>query len=132
MMQFNILRDDRRRGRRRQSGMLMTDLMIGLAIFGLALLPLGLSFAKEMQLVRAHYWRGLAMGIVDGEMEVLAAGEWRAFSDGQAAYAVHAPAATNLPPGSFQLTKSGNHLRLEWRPEVRKGVGAVVREVTVK
>lgn len=131
MTTSHFLRSVRRRAKR-QSGVLMTDLMIGLAIFALALLPLGLSFAKEMQLVRAHYWRGLAMGIVDGEMEVLAAGEWRAFADGQSLYVVRAPAATNLPPGVFQFTKSGQHLRLEWRPAERKGIGAVVREVTVK
>lgn len=110
----------------------MTDLMVGLSIFALALLPLGISFAKEMQLVRASYWRGVAMEVVDGEMEILAAGEWQAFADGQSAYPVHSPAATNLPPGTLQLTKSGKHLRLEWQPKERKGVGAVVREVTVK
>ena len=128
--------DRSRRSRRaqpgRESGALMTDLMVGLSIFALALLPLGISFAREMQLVRANYWRGAAMEIVDGEMEILAAGEWRAFADGQSVYAVHAAAATNLPPGQFQLTKTDRHLRLEWTPEQRKGVGAVVREVTVK
>jgi hypothetical protein len=110
----------------------MTDLMVGLSIFALALLPLGISFAKEFQLVRVHYWRAVAMEIVDGEMEILAAGEWRAFADGQSPYAVKAAAATNLPPGEFQLTKSDRHLRLEWTPEARNGIGAVVREVTVK
>ena len=118
--------------RHRESGALMTDLMVGLAIFALALLPLGISFAKEFQLVRAHYWRSVAMEIVDGEMEILAAGEWRAFAEGPSPYVVKAVAATNLPPGLFVLTKSDKHLRLEWTPEQRKGVGAVVREVTVK
>lgn len=122
----------RRRNQRRESGALMTDLMVGLSIFTLALLPLGISFAREMQLVRAAYWRGVAMEVVDGEMEILAAGEWQAFADGQTAYAVHSPAASNLPPGTLQLTKSGKHLRLEWKPADRRGVGAVVREVTVK
>jgi hypothetical protein len=110
----------------------MTDLMVGLSIFALALLPLAVSFAKEYQLVRAHYWRAVAVEIVDGEMEILAAGEWRAFADGRSAYAVKAAAATNLPPGRFVLTKSDRYLRLEWTPEERKGVGAVVREVTAR
>lgn len=118
--------------RRRRHGALSTDLMVGLAIFALALMPLAVSFAKEMQLVRAAYWRALAMEIVDGEIEVLAAGEWRAVTAGHSAFAVRSPMATNLPPGRFQLTKSGNRLRLEWLPERRQGVGAVVREVTVK
>jgi hypothetical protein len=112
--------------------MLMTDLMVGVAIFTLALLPLAVSFSHEMKLVRASYWRGVAMEVVDGEIEILAAGEWRAYAEGQSEYAVNAPAATNLPPGRFELTKSGLHLRLEWQPAEHKGVGAVVREVTVK
>jgi hypothetical protein len=117
---------------RRECGSMMVDLIAAMAILAVAVLPLALSFAKEFQLVRASYWRALAMEIVDGEMEVLAAGEWRAFADGQSVYVVRTPTATNLPPGGFQLTKSGGRLRLEWQPEQRKGIGAVVREVTVK
>ena len=41
-------------------------------------------------------------------------------------------AAANLPPGRFQLTKTGNHLRLEWASDRRQGIGTVVREVTFK
>jgi len=122
-------RDSRRR---RARGALSVDLLVGLAIFTLAVLPLGVSFAREMQLVRAAYWRALAMEIVDGELEVLAAGEGRAIADGQSAYVVRAPTVTNLPPGRFQFTKSGNRLRLEWQPERRQGVGAVVREATLR
>ena len=118
--------------RRRERGAMMVDLIAAMAILAVAVLPLAFSFAKEFQLVRASYWRGLAMEIVDGEMEVLAAGEWRAFADGQSVYVVRTTAATNLPAGRFQLTKSNLHLRLEWTPEERKGVGAVVREVNVK
>lgn len=120
------------RPRATEAGWLMADLMAAIAILTVAMLPLAYSFAKEFQLVRASYWRGLAMEIVDGEMEVLAAGEWRAQPDGTSAYAMRAPAATNLPPGRLELTKSGGHLRLEWTPESRQGVGAVVREVTIR
>lgn len=118
--------------RRCESGSMMVDLIAAMAILAVAVLPLAFSFAKEFQLVRSSYYRVLAMEIVDGEMEILAAGEWRAFADGQSVYAVRTPTATNLPPGGFQLTKSGNRLRLEWQPEQRKGVGAVVREVTAR
>ena len=110
----------------------MADLMVGLAIFALAMLPLAVSFSHEMRIVRASYWRAVALEVVDGEMEILAAGEWQAFADGKSGYAVKAPAATNLPPGRFEFTKSGNRLRLEWQPVERNGVGAVVREVMVK
>ena len=41
-------------------------------------------------------------------------------------------AAATLPPGKFSLTKTGNHLRLEWTADKRQGIAPVVREVTVK
>ena len=120
-------------GRRHaRCGMLMVDLLVAMAIFALAIMPLAFSYVRETRLLRAEYFRGVAMEIVDGEMEILVAGEWRNFPDGSQPYAVHAGAAANLPPGHFQLTKIGNRLRLEWASDRRQGIGAVVREVTFK
>ena len=65
-------------------------------------------------------------------MEILAAGDWKNVPEGAQTYAVHSNAAAILPAGHFQLTKTGNHLRLEWTPDRHEGIGAVVREVTVK
>lgn len=113
-------------------GFLMVDLMIGLAVFSLAIVPLGFSFARERQVLKMEYFRSVANEIVDGEMEILAAGDWRNFPDGSQNYSVHAGAAASLPPGHFQLTKTGKHLRLEWRSDGKHGVGVIVREVTVK
>ena len=115
-----------------QRGFLMVDLIVGMAILTLAIMPLAYSFVQERQSLRAEYFRAIAVEIVDGEMEVLAAGEWRDFPDGPQVYTVHANAAARLPSGHFQLTKTGKHLRLEWKSDVRRGIGAVVREITVK
>jgi hypothetical protein len=116
----------------RERGMLMVDLFVAMSIFAMAIMPLAFSYVRETRLLRAEYFRGVAMEIVDGEMEILVAGEWRNLPDGAQPYAVHAGAATNLPSGRFQLTKTGNHLRLEWASDERQGIGAVVREVTFK
>ena len=120
------------RPRRERGYFLMTDLIVGMAILTLAFMPLAYSFARERQLLRAKYSRAAALEIVDGEMEILLAGAWRNLPDGQQVYTVQAAAAAHLPPGRFQLIKAGNHLRLEWEPAKRLGVGEVVREVTVK
>lgn len=117
------------RGKR---GFFEVDLAIGLAILGLAILPVGYSFVRERQMLRAEYSRSVAMEIVDGETEILAAGDWKNFPDGSQPYTVRANAALNLPSGHFQLTKTGNHLRLEWSSDKRKGIGTVFREITVK
>ena len=113
-------------------GWLEIDLLVGMAIFGIAILPLTFSFAQERQVLRMEYFHAVAMEIVDGEMEILAAGDWKNFADGSQAYTVHANAADKLPPGHFQLVKNGNHLRLEWNADEHQGIGTVAREITVK
>ena len=120
----------RSRGARR--GILMMDLVVAMAILSLAIVPLGFSFARERHLLKIEYCQSVANEIVDGEMEILAAGDWKNFPDGTQNYSVHARAAASLPPGHFELTKTGNHLRLAWTPDKRQGIGPVVREVTVK
>ena len=120
------------KSRRGQRGILMLDLVVAMAILSLAIIPLGFSFARERQVLKIEYLRGVANEIVDGEMEILAGGDWKNFPDGLQNYSVRARAAATLPPGHFQLAKTGNHLRLVWTPDKRQGIGPVVREVTVK
>jgi hypothetical protein len=111
---------------------MMVDLFVGMAILALAIMPVAFAYVREARLLRAEYFRGAIMEIVDGEMEILAAGEWRNFPEGARPYAVHAHAAVSLPPGHFQLVRTGRHLRLEWAPDQRQGIGPIVREVTVQ
>ena len=120
------------KGPRSRRGFLMVDAVVAMAILSLAIVPLGFSFARERQVLKIEYLHGVANEIVDGEMEILAAGDWKNFPDGAQNYTVHSQAAANLPLGHFQLTKTGNHLRLEWKPDKRQGIGAAVREVTDK
>ncbi len=116
----------------KQRGIVVAEMVIAMAILVFALLPLGFSINSDARLMRATYQRAVAMEIVDGEMEILAAGQWRNFSEGAHDYTVHAAAAANLPPGQFLLTRTGPHLRLEWASAKKQGIRPVVREVTVK
>jgi hypothetical protein len=106
--------------------------MVGLAILTLAVMPLGYAFVRERQVLKIEYCRSVANEIVDGEMEILAAGAAKNLPDGTQNFIVQANAASQLPPGHFQLIKNGNHLRLEWTPDKKRGVGAVVLETTLK
>jgi len=117
---------------RRSGGFLEVDLVVGLAILSLAVLPLGYTFVRERQVLKIEYCRAVADEIVDGEMEILLAGAAGKLPDGPQNYAVSARAAAQLPPGHFQLTKTGNHLRLEWTPDARRGFATVVREAMLK
>lgn len=117
---------------RRNSGVLSVDLVVALGILTFAIIPVAVSFTHEAKMLHGEYDRAVAIEIVDGEMEILAAGDWKNFPDGTQNYAVHEKAAANLPPGNFELTKNGNHLRLEWKPNRQIGIGSVMREVSVK
>ncbi len=58
----------------RERGGLMVELLVAMALLVGALLPLAYSIASEMRYARAAYQRAVAMEIVDGELEVVAAG----------------------------------------------------------
>lgn len=123
--------DFRAPGAWRRRGSISAELLVAVGILVVAIMPLSVSFYREAHVARGLYYRALAMEIVDGEVEALAAGEWRAFPAGAQPYTVHAASATNLPPGQFQLTLTTNRIRLEWRPEAKGLGGAVVREVNL-
>jgi len=106
----------------------MVELIAAMAILAGVIIPVGYSIASERRLARALYQRAVAMEIIDGELEVLLAGERQALGNGRTEYAVHAVAATNLPPGRFFVTVSPTRLRLEWQPTAKDHGGAVARE----
>jgi len=110
----------------------MFELLVAMVIVTATILPLAYAFASEKRLALSYYQRAVAMELVDGETEVLAAGEWRTFPPGTHPYPIHADAATNLPPGQFWLTIQTNTVRLEWQPSVTRHGGTVAREVTIQ
>ena len=115
-----------------ERGWLTTELVVAMGILTVTMLPLAFSFVSEMKLCRAYYYRAVAMEIVDGEMEILAAGEWRAFEPGTQTYAVRAESAKVLPPGRFVLIVENERVRLEWLPDKKDKGGRVVREARLK
>lgn len=117
--------------RKSQRGILEVDLAMAMLILTVAIMPLAFSFAKEREVLRADYCRAVADEVVDGEMEILAAGDWKNFPDGSNVYTVHSRAAAKLPAGHFELTKNRHHLRLEWLPDKRRGIGVVSREINI-
>ena len=101
----------------RTRGFLEVDMMVGLAILALAILPLGYSFARERQVLKMEYFDSVANEIVDGEMEILAAGDWKNFPDGSQNYPVHANAVSRLPAGHFSTDqdRKSSALGMEFR-----------------
>jgi hypothetical protein len=113
---------------RRQNGSLMAEMLVAIAILMAVMVPVAFSYDAEKRAARATYDHAIAMEIVDGEMEVLLAGEWRAFTPGTHPYPVKADALKNLPPGNFTVTLETNKIRLEWKPSVTRRGGPIMRE----
>jgi hypothetical protein len=109
----------------------MVELAAAIGILTLTTIPLAFAFIHEANLCRAYYYKAVAMQIVDGEMERLFAGEWRAFEPGEHVYEVKAESAKILPPGEFKLTLNDDGARLEWRRNGRVN-STVVREARFK
>ncbi|MFO1496945.1 MAG: hypothetical protein U1G07_00865 [Verrucomicrobiota bacterium] len=97
-------------------GFVTLELIAAIGLLTAAMLPMAYSIIQEQRLARAYYYRALVMEIIDGEIEVLAAGQWRAYPVGRQSYTVHAAAATNLPPGVFTLNRQLGEVQLEWQP----------------
>ena len=116
----------------KQSGMLTTEMLVGLTILAIAILPLAYSFAQENKYLRRCYERAVTIEIVDGEMEIIRAGGWRSYTNGVHTITTTARSATNLPPGELRLTLADKRARLEWLPAAASHGSAVIREVDLK
>lgn len=116
--------------RGRERAVVMTELSMAIAIFSMVALAAAVPLMMDQSMVRQQTARAVAMQIVDGEMEVLAAGAWRGFREGEQEYLVTSEAAKTLPKGRFVLQIDGQKVRLEWRTGSRGGGEStrVVRE----
>lgn len=124
----------RTRAQRRMAerGAIMVDLVVAMAIIGLAIVPLVMSFGSDARLMRKCYQRAVADEVVDGEFEVLMAGGWKRCAQGTQPYVTQAKAVASLPPGGLFLTIEADRLRLEWRPQGPDAGGRVVREGRIR
>jgi len=112
-------------------GAMTVEMVVALAILVSTVIPISYAVVQERKLARSYYHQAVAMEIIDGEMEILAAGEWRVMLEGPQAYTIRAQAAKNLPPGRFIFTRQNGRLRLEWLPEDKGMGGRVVREAKI-
>lgn len=114
----------------RETGSLITEIIVAIAILSIAALPLMSAVVVVQRSIRHSYQRAIAMEAIDGEMEILLAGGWRNYSQGPQPYELHGDAVKNLPPGHATLTINGRHVGLEWTPD-RAG-GKIIREGDVR
>ncbi len=112
----------------RRGGWMIAECIVALGILIAVMIPISFSFVAEHRACRGSYYHAVAMELVDGEMEILRAGEWRQFPLGTRPFATTSAAAKNLPPGLFMLTVEERRVRLEWQPGAKDQGGKVTRE----
>ena len=74
----------------------------------------------------------MALQLIDGEMDVLLAGERRKYTTGEHRITPVGEAVQNLPEGEFVLTVHDQKLTLAWVPTKRAKWGRVERVVELK
>lgn len=112
----------------RRRGFASIDLFLAMAIFLVGFFSIAYLSTREMKLARAYYYDAIAMSLVDGELEVLAAGGWRDLPTGETRYHSPAPTMKSLPPGEFRATRADRAIRLEWIPASRGNGRRITRE----
>jgi hypothetical protein len=119
-------------GERQRRGSLQMDCLVALGLLMTVVLPLAYGFLHSQRLMRQTYQRAVVVELIDGELEVLARGEWRAFPLGTVDYPLRGGALTNVPPGRFILTRTAQLCRLDWQPADARQHVPFGREIALK
>ena len=116
----------------RRRAFLQLDVAIALTLLALVFIPLSVSSSGGLDLARRHYFEAVALQLIDGEMDVLLAGERRKYTLGEYGITPVGEAVQNLPEGKFVLTVKQKQLTLTWVPTKRAKWGRVERVVQLK
>ena len=111
---------------------LQLDVAIAITVLALVFIPLSVSSSGDLDLARRHYFEAVALQLIDGEMDVLLAGERRKYTTGEHRITPVGEAVQNLPEGEFVLTVHDQKLTLAWVPTKRAKWGRVERVVELK
>ena len=111
---------------------LQLDVAIALTVLALVFIPLSVSSSGGLDLARRHYFEAVALQLIDGEMDVLLAGERRKYTPGEHQIKPVGEAVQNMPEGEFVLTVHDQKLTLAWVPTKRAKWGRVERVVELK
>ena len=111
---------------------LQLDVAVAITVLALVFIPLSISSSGDLDLARRHYFEAVALQLIDGEMDVLLAGERRKHTTGKHRITPIGEAVQNLPEGEFVLTVHDQKLTLAWVPNKRAKWGRVERVVELK
>ncbi len=116
----------------RRRAFLQLDVAVAITVLALVFIPLSISSSGDLDLARRHYFEAVALQLIDGEMDVLLAGERRKYTTGEHRITPVGEAVQNLPEGEFVLTVQEQKLTLAWMPNKRAKWGRIERVVELK
>ena len=111
---------------------LQLDVAVAITVLALVFIPLSVSSSGDLDLARRQYFEAVALQLIDGEMDVLLAGERRKYTPGEHQIKPVGEAVQNMPEGEFTLTVHDQKLTLAWVPTKRAKWGRVERVVQLK
>ena len=111
---------------------LQLDVAVAITFLALVFIPLSISSSGDLDLARRHYFEAVALQLIDGEMDVLLAGERRKYTTGEHRIKPVGEAVQNLPEGEFVLSVQDEKLTLAWMPKKLAKWGRVERVVELK
>ncbi len=116
----------------RRRAFLQLDVAVAITVLALVFIPLSISSSGDLDLARRHYFEAVALQLIDGEMDVLLAGERQKYTTGEHRITPVGESVQNLPEGEFVLTVHDQKLTLAWVPTKRAKWGRVERVVELK
>ena len=111
---------------------LQLDVAIAITVLALVFIPLSVSSSGDLDLARRHYFEAVALQLIDGEMDVLLAGEHRKYTPGEHRIKPVGESVQNLHEGEFVLSVQHEKLTMAWMPKKLDKWGRVERVVELK
>ncbi len=116
----------------RRRAFLQLDVAVAITVLALVFIPLSVSSSGDLDLARRQYFEAVALQLIDGEMDVLLAGERQKYTTGEHRITPVGESVQNLPEGEFVLTVHDQKLTLAWVPKKLAKWGRVERVVELK
>lgn len=116
----------------RRWAFIQLDVAVALALLFIVFIPFGVSSWGDLDLARRQLHEAVARQLIDGEMDVLLAGERRNYTLGEHRIIPVGESVQNLPEGKFILTVEDQKLTLAWIPKKVAKWGRVERVVELK
>ena len=116
----------------RRLAFIQLDVAVAIVILMLVFIPLTVTSSSKLDLARRHHVEAVVLHLIDGEIDVLLAGEKEKYNFGEHRINPAGEAAEDLPKGDFILTLKKNQLSLVWIPVKPAKWGRIERKVNLK